>query len=163
MDTRMQARPTGTGKTFPTELLDRFVDKIEIRPDGCWGWMAARKDNGYGSFGTARQTWYAHRFAYEWLVGPIPEGLEIDHLCRVRECVNPAHLEAVTHRENIRRGESGSNYSSRTHCKYGHPFDGENLMVRSEGYGRRCRICARRHWRESKRRTRRAAALSKFG
>jgi hypothetical protein len=90
----------------------------------------------------------AHRWAYEAFVGPIPEGLEIDHLCRNRACVNPAHLDPVTHQENMSRGKA----ARMTHCHKGHPFDEAN--TRMEAYGsRRCKECnnaASRRYRERK-------------
>ena len=92
-----------------------------------------------------------HRFVYERLVGKIPEGLQIDHLCRVRHCANPAHMEAVTQRENILRGMSPAAENARkTHCPQGHPYEGENLFTYNQGRFRRCRACDRergRQWR----------------
>jgi hypothetical protein len=87
----------------------------------------------------------AHRWSYEALVGPIPPGLEIDHLCRVRNCVNPSHLEPVTKAVNILRGESMSaRHARQTHCKSGHPFDAENTRMTTDGQ-RRCRTCDRQY------------------
>ena len=78
-----------------------FVQKSASAP--CWVWTGTRQRNGYGSFGVKGRTLRAHRWSYEFYVGPIPAGLQIDHLCRVRNCVNPEHLEPVTHAENMRR------------------------------------------------------------
>ena len=94
------------GKAAP--LLDRFNAKWTADADGCWIWNGRLSDDGYGVLdlswrGGGPKSCYAHRAAYELLVGPIPDGLELDHLCFVRSCVNPAHLEAVTHVENLRR------------------------------------------------------------
>ena len=131
-------------------LRERFWDKVTIAgPDDCWVWTAGQKSNGYGSFavgsrtdGSRRQV-SAHRFAYEASVGPIPDGLELDHLCRVPLCVNPGHLEPVTHRENMRRGNTGQEMARlqrvKTHCPQGHPYDTENTL-RSGGQ-RHCRAC----------------------
>lgn len=84
----------------PATLMERFWAKVERDPSGCWLWTASLADGGYGHFGR----WKAHRYAYETLVEPVPHGLDLDHLCRVRHCVNPSHLEPVTRAENLRRG-----------------------------------------------------------
>lgn len=108
----------------------------------CWMWTGADKA-GYGAFNDGKRITPAHRFAYELLVGPIPEGLQLDHLCRVPGCVNPAHLEPVTQAENIRRGYSASAMHGRkTHCKHGHEFTPENTY-HEKGGGRVCRTCNR--------------------
>lgn len=116
---------------------ERFLAKIEVQADGCWIWTASLDTHGYGQFYDGKKLRKAYRVAYELYVGPVPEGLQLDHLCRVRRCVNPSHLEPVTQAENLRRGAL-----ARTHCKHGHPFAGENLAILN-GRWRRCRICAR--------------------
>jgi hypothetical protein len=120
--------------------LERFEAKVMRDPmSGCWLWAGAAMAKGYGSFGAVPgKLILAHRWAYEHFVGPIPAGLVIDHLCRNRSCVNPAHLEAVTGLENTRRGAR----AIATHCKHGHPFDDENTIRRANG-GRDCRMCQR--------------------
>lgn len=127
--------------------LDRFIDKILIWTDDCWLWTASLDPDGYGMFTVGQRPdgrWKmdkAHRYAYMAFVGEIPEGKEIDHLCRVRSCVNPAHLETVTHRENIHRSPINITalHARQTHCKYGHEFTAENTY-RHNG-GRYCRAC----------------------
>lgn len=111
--------------------------------DGCWNWIAGRISTGYGCFvhNATRTNILAHRYAYMDLVGPIPAGLVIDHLCNNRICVNPGHLRLTTHRENILRGTGQSARNARkTHCKYGHPLDGPNLIIDHRDR-RACRIC----------------------
>lgn len=121
-------------------LDSQLAAKIRCSPEGCWEWLASRSD-GYG-----RVTWQgrqrpAHRVVYELLVGPIPAGLQIDHLCRNRGCVNPAHLEPVTQRENLMRGETiPARHAAQTHCGRGHIFDEANTYVRKDGR-RSCRAC----------------------
>src|SRR3990172_7805684 len=133
----------------PEELERRFWSKVK-KTDTCWLWTGTKhfmKYMGhYGEFwaGYDRRSVHAHRFAYELLVGQIPEGLQIDHLCRNTLCVNPEHLEAVTSRVNsIERGQGpNAQYARRTHCKNGHPFDEVNTWIRPDGT-RICRICKR--------------------
>ncbi len=124
----------------------RFWAKVN-KTDGCWEWTGVTV-NGYGRFlFTTGKTVRAHRFAYELLVGPIPDGLQLDHLCRNRSCVNPVHLEPVTQQENLRRGNPGKHWSDRTHCDYEHPYDEANTIMRSNGT-RVCRECGRRRMKE---------------
>lgn len=129
------------------EDIERFLDKISPEPNsGCWLWAGTIRGHGYGAFWMGGTYWPAHRIAYELWQAEIPNGLEIDHLCRVKSCVNPAHLEPVTHRENILRaaalGIVGKANTEKTHCKRGHPFDAENTYI-FQGRYRACRICRR--------------------
>jgi hypothetical protein len=102
-------------------------------------WQRAKNHKGYGRLGVNGRTVGAHRVAYEVWVGPIPDGFDIDHLCGVRDCIEPTHLEAVTHRENLRR--AGNPMLKRTHCPQGHPYAGDNLRVTR--FGRMCLTCRR--------------------
>jgi hypothetical protein len=103
----------------------------------CWEWTGANNGDGYGKFCKK----YVHRIAYEQIIGVIPDGLQIDHLCRNRLCCNPTHLELVTSRENTLRGESiMAQEAKRTHCIHGHELSGSNLIVRKNG-NRDCRLC----------------------
>jgi hypothetical protein len=140
-------------------LETRFAAKYEKNPEtGCWDWTASRFTNGYGCFRLAGETRGAHRVAYEIYVGEIPEGLTIDHLCRNVLCVNPAHLEAVTMRENTLRGfNPGALNARKTECIRGHAFDNANTIVRLTPRGtlrRECRICLRASQRKYGRRIR---------
>ena len=130
-------------------LPTRFRDKIFIEPNsGCWLWMGQMFRNGYGKQKTlVRENGYprrwllVHRFVYEYFRGPIPSELQIDHLCRIRGCCNPSHLEAVSAKVNTRRGPR----ASVTHCRYGHPYDQKNTYVNRTKRGdmRLCRECHR--------------------
>lgn len=124
---------------LPAEvLLERLLAKVR-KTDTCWLWEGAKSD-GYGHMWVGSGYSVAHRVAYELLVGPIPVGLDLDHLCRVRACVNPEHLEPVTRRENLQRGY-GHNLRV-THCPRGHEYTAENTRVSKLGQ-RHCRECTR--------------------
>lgn len=132
--------------------LERFQANYRVNPlTGCWEWSGGRDTHGYSQWGLDRRSAGAHRWAYEHFVGPIPDGLVIDHLCRNRACVNPAHLEPVSNVENIRRGVSPPALNARkTHCGNGHEFTPENTRVNRSG-DRACRACGReasRRYRE---------------
>ena len=110
--------------------------------DGCWLWTGCVRSDGYGSVRFAGRVTYPHRVVYEFIRGPVPEGLTLDHLCRVRHCVNPAHLEAVTHKENCLRGTSPlAVNAARTHCPRGHAYDEANTLY--DRGKRTCRECNR--------------------
>lgn len=134
-----------------TCLEDMFERSIPIPESGCWAWDRAVTSHGYGAQSLGRgRTAPAHRLAYEFAKGPIPEGLELDHLCRVRSCINPDHLEAVTHEVNVRRGEAGGRF--KTHCLRGHPMSGDNLRIGPTQ--RHCRACCSlyfKNYRKAKR------------
>ena len=127
-----------------TTPLDRFMAKVCIAEEsGCWQWTGALKANGYGSFcaGGRNSVTYAHRWSYEHHIGRIPDGFHIDHLCRNRACVNPGHLEPVTARTNLLRGEGlTARRAAQTHCGNGHEFTEDNVYVKPNGC-RDCRQC----------------------
>jgi hypothetical protein len=115
----------------------------------CWVWTAGMSPKGYGWFKAPDRARLAHQFAYMLTVGPIPEGTELDHLCRNRACVNPGHLEPVDHATNVRRGDGGPGKFPRTHCPQGHEYTESNTRWAPSG-GRRCRKCNAAHqirWR----------------
>lgn len=150
---------TPAAKPSLEDLFWAKVDKDGPLPDfapdlgPCWIWQAARTKHGYGMFGVSPPR-LAHRRAYEWLVGPIPEGLPLDHLCRVPPCVNPQHLEPVTHTQNMRRSPItlATINAAKTHCAQGHPFDEANTRRQRVSGWRICATCARAAVRESTRR-----------
>ena len=110
----------------------------------CWEWQLALDKDGYGRFKIHKKGHRAHRVAYEIYVGPIPETMVIDHLCRNKKCCNPLHLETVTTQENIQRGELTIREKSKTHCPQGHPYDEENTHFHLSKKGtiwRTCRAC----------------------
>lgn len=129
-------------KVSPT---DRFWSKVSPEPNtGCWLWTAAVSAAGYGVMGMASKVVYAHRFSYELHCGDIPKNQELDHICRVRSCVNPRHLRSVSHRENM-LAPGSANFSAskaaQTHCIHGHELSGDN--VRHFRGRRSCRECTR--------------------
>ena len=111
----------------------------------CWEWTSAKIKAGYGEFHYQGKPVYAHRFAYELLKGKIPKGFHIDHLCRNTICVNPEHMEPVTCKENLRRGEHVNQNTFKTHCIHGHEFTAENTYyhLRKSGTRRYCKTCIR--------------------
>lgn len=128
---------------WKTDPVGRFMSLVRKQDDGCWRWVGTRSGKPGRTYGKATRDGKgipAHRLGYELFVGPIPEGLELDHLCRFTMCVNPAHLEPVTRRENVRRA-----FAARGQCPKGHPYTPENRApngVTRYGYPKtRCRPC----------------------
>lgn len=138
---------------YDQKFQDRFWSKVNVSGP-CWEWTASTKGNGYGQVKHVSQAspMFTHRVAYEMLVGEIPKGLTLDHLCRNRICVNPDHLEVVTGKVNSLRSESPPAKNARkTHCSAGHELSPDNLVA---DRGRRCKICHRekvRRQREARR------------
>lgn len=150
-------RQPQSSKTPMKDATFRFWDKVDfVGPVSsscpnlgpCWAWLGAKTDRGYGHLNIEGRNAGPHRFAYEFCIGPIPEGLVLDHLCRNRSCVEPFHIEPVTQQQNILRGTGRSACAARaTHCAKGHPYDEVNTYWRRSG-GRACRIC-RRQWTQN--------------
>jgi hypothetical protein len=137
------------------EIKEKFESKYTIALDGCWLWLAGPHSNGYGQFHVrvgkrSYKNVLAHRFSYELAQGLIPRGLELDHLCRQRACVNPHHLEPVTTKENLLRGEGACAKNARkTYCVNGHEFTEANTRYNKKG--RACKTCVNKNMREYRR------------
>lgn len=136
------------------DLPDQFRSHIRVTESGCWEWTGSTSQGGYGRVRYRGSMQQAHRVCYELLIGSIPEELTVDHLCRNTTCVNPAHLEVVSMRENLLRSNGVGGVNARkTHCPKGHPYSPENTY-RVKGGHRRCRTCVRERWMVSERRRR---------
>lgn len=148
-------RPLRAAPEF--DLASRLQRRVHVDHIGCWLWNGSRDAGGYPTATIAARRGFAHRLVYELLVGVIPAGLELDHLCRVRHCVNPDHLEPVTKAENIRRSYGlGALRARQQQCRRGHPLTGENLSIATNGR-RRCLTCRRASAAEFRARARAAA------
>lgn len=132
------------------ERFEKYFVKLE---NACWLWLGAKDKHGYGRFNVGYKTKNAYRVSYELYKGEVPVGLKLDHLCKTPSCVNPDHLEPVTHNVNYKRGESGKHlgaiHRAKTHCPKGHPYSGNNLIIRTTRTGtqRVCRQCERLRWK----------------
>jgi len=136
-------------RSYNFKYEDRFLRNVLIEKSGCWAWTGSILGNGYGRIWHKNKAKLVHRFSYEWHVGPIPPSLQIDHLCRNRACCNPAHLEAVTGRVNVLRGNTITAANSvKTHCKRGHELAGANVYLNA-GH-RVCRECQKMHQKVSR-------------
>jgi len=136
--------------------MTRIMPRVVRDENDCWVWSGAKSSAGYGNIRVNKVWRHTHQFSFEFHKGPVPVGMEIDHLCRNRACCNPSHLEAVTRAENLRRARLHRVPS--THCARGHEMTEENTMREGPNGARRCRIC-RLAQKNRNARDRRAAAL----
>ena len=120
--------------------LPHILSRTRVEGE-CWLWLGSKTERGYGRVSVKGRLRPAHVAVYEFSIGPVSSGLELDHLCRNHSCVNPAHLEPVTHKVNVLRGTSpAAKHAIKTHCPAGHPYSPENTSF-FDGGRRRCRIC----------------------
>lgn len=125
-----------------SDAKKRFMSCVQkCANTGCWIWVGGVGPGKYGAFQHNKKRTTAHRFSHILFKGPVTHGLVVDHLCRNTRCVNPDHLEEVTHAENVRRGNGGLHQRSKTHCPRGHEYDAENTGRQKSG--RYCRKCDR--------------------
>lgn len=122
--------------------VESILSKVKIDSNECWIWPLSLSHNGYGLVKFDGKMQQVHRLVYKLLVGPIPDDLTCDHLCRVRNCCNPAHIDIITRVENTRRGNVGKWRGLLTHCKRGHEYSQENTYTDRNGY-RVCNECRR--------------------
>lgn len=133
-------------RRYPTKPVEeRFWSKVD-KTETCWLWTGSRDAAGYGRVRFDGRLWGAHRVSHMLFLGPIPDGLEVGHLCAVRACVRPDHLQAMTHAENHAMVPLSAFSHPKDVCKYGHPLEGENVRITANG--RKCVLCARRRGRE---------------
>ena len=126
-------------------VAERFWAKVD-KSGECWLWTRSLTTAGYAEFSVGGRPVLGHRWSYEQVHGSIPIGLEMDHLCRTRSCVRPSHLEAVTRRENLLRGNTiTAAHAAKTNCPSGHPYSFENTYCTPKGF-RQCRTCRAAHW-----------------
>lgn len=163
----IEAPALGGGGGVAIPIADRISSNTIVDQRGCWVWQRTINSEGYAAIGispgggAAQVTRLGHRVSYETFRGPIPDGLVLDHLCRNRACVNPAHLEPVTVRENIMRSPiaPAALNAAKTHCPHGHPYDEDNTYrLPSKPSHRYCRACMRASSRARSRRKRAALA-----
>lgn len=129
---------------------ERFWERVEYSPCGCWLWKGQLNNKGYGQFWIGNKAYLSHRMSYAELAAPIPEGFELDHMCRVVRCLNPAHVVPVTHRENMRRSKAATKMA----CKRGHDWTNpHNVYIRKSGT-RWCAACQRELWSPAARKAR---------
>ena len=145
----MTAWVKGKPKGYRTPAIDRLMAKVVENEDGCWIWQGGHNGIGYGVIGIGGEHGpkaYVHRLTYEHFVADIPDGLVLDHLCRNPPCCNPWHVEPVTQRVNLLRGEGiSARAAAATSCVNGHAFTQENTYVRPKTGHRSCRECARQY------------------
>lgn len=151
----LKEKVVDTGGKKIDETISRFLEKISIDENGCWNWTGGKKGGGYAQFAVHRKPIAGHRFIYDYYFGNLDPNLTIDHLCRNVACVNPAHLEQVTMKENVLRSPIAlpAINKRKTHCLRGHGFLGDNLYVDSKGQ-RKCKECRRTRQKSPKYRKR---------
>ncbi len=135
------------------KVLSKILKKYTVDKNGCWNWAGYTTESGYGRFRRKKKNILSHRYFYKFFVGEIPEGLDIDHLCFNRRCINPKHLEAVTRSENNRRAWARK-IKNTPNCPHGHPYSGKNLYIgfdKKRNQKRRvCKICVKNSLYKSK-------------
>lgn len=141
--------PKGVYERNPKPPFDRFIAKVHKTASGCWNWIGSKDKRGYGSFSWGKgKSKLALRFSYFHYNGTLPKGMDLDHLCRNTSCVNPNHLEAVTHKENSRRGIAGLHMIAKSaalkRCPKGHAYSAKNTYLHRGKY-KQCRRCKSDH------------------
>lgn len=161
MPTSSHAEPVRRRTGRPAEPLEQRIRRLSEESGDCWLWTRRLDKDGYGRITVNKRPARAHRVSYETFVGPIPEGLELDHLCKVRRCVNPKHLEPVPHLVNVERSVDVGRRSGPNQCVHGHLLDDVNTY-RVQGLTQ-CRECHRKRNREYAARRRAALAAQSGG